>query len=83
LAAVLLATSGVMVTATSAPIAAAIATSRYVAIAPTRMADTRSGAPIAAETSRDIQITGSLVPAEALPGQWVRPGLSHKRRQGR
>ncbi|MET0663060.1 MAG: hypothetical protein ABWZ42_08005, partial [Ilumatobacteraceae bacterium] len=40
-------------------------TSNYVAITPSRIADTRSIAPIDANTSRDFQITGSLVPANA------------------
>ena len=50
---------------TAVPAQAVAATSSYVAIAPTRIADTRSGAPIDANTTRDFQITGSLVPATA------------------
>ena len=51
--------------APATPVHAADATSSYVAITPTRIADTRSGAPVAANTTRDFQITGSLVPATA------------------
>ncbi len=47
------------------PVGGADATSSYVAVSPTRIADTRSGAPIAANTTRDFQITGALVPATA------------------
>jgi Excalibur calcium-binding domain len=51
--------------ASALPAQAADATSTYVAITPSRIADTRSGAPIAANTTRDFQITGSVVPANA------------------
>ena len=51
--------------ASAVPAQAADATSSYVAITPSRIADTRSGAPIDANTTRDFQITGSLVPATA------------------
>jgi hypothetical protein len=61
----LLGTCMLFIDGTSPPVAAAAGTSRYVAIAPARLADTRSGSPIAAETTRSFQITGSLVPAEA------------------
>ena len=44
--------------ASAVPAQAADATSSYVAITPTRIADTRSGAPIDANTTRDFQITG-------------------------
>ena len=47
------------------PVHAADATSSYVAITPSRLADTRSSAPIDANTTRDFQITGSVVPANA------------------
>ena len=40
-------------------------TSRYVPVSPTRIADTRSGAAIAANTTRDFKLTGSLVPDTA------------------
>jgi hypothetical protein len=38
----------------------------YVQVAPTRILDTRNGAPIKPGASLDVQVTGSLVPAGAL-----------------
>ena len=49
----------------SAPVAAVAGTSSYAAVTPTRVADTRSGAPIAANGTRDFKLTGSLVPDSA------------------
>ena len=52
--------------ATSGPeVTAAASTSRYVPVGPTRLVDTRSGAPVQANVPRDFQITGSVVPADA------------------
>jgi hypothetical protein len=41
---------------------AADATSSFVAVTPTRMFDTRPGSPIAANTTRDFDMTGTVVP---------------------
>ena len=40
-------------------------TSRYQPVTPIRIADTRSGAAIAANTTRDFKLTGSLIPETA------------------
>ena len=50
---------------TSHVVHAGESTSRYVPVAPSRVADTRSGAPIVANTARDFKLTGSLVPDSA------------------
>jgi hypothetical protein len=65
-ASLLLAVS-VAAVSTSQPstVAAATTTSRYVAVSPTRVVDTRSASPVQARVPRDFQITGSLVPANA------------------
>jgi hypothetical protein len=67
LAASLLAAASVVAVSTSQPstVTAATATSRYVAVKPARIADTRSGSPVQARVPRDFQITGAIVPANA------------------
>jgi hypothetical protein len=52
--------------ASSASAVAPSGAGAYVQVAPTRIVDTRSGAPIKPGASVDVQVTGALVPAGAL-----------------
>ena len=64
----LLAAAAVLVVTVSTappPVTAAAGTSSYVAVNPTRLFDTRSGAPVQANVPQDFQITGAVVPANA------------------
>jgi hypothetical protein len=49
----------------SNPVVASSGTSSYVAVTPTRLFDTRSGAAMQAREVREFQITGGVVPASA------------------
>ena len=50
---------------TASPVAAAAATSSYVAVTPSRLFDTRNGSGLQAKEVREFQITCGVVPASA------------------